>query len=1203
MGKPRERINMTKNMTRKGLALGSAAALIATGFSALPANAAGLADTGYVTLTPTTGTEYTVLHDQFFDLNASFADTLAGVSTRDLKFKIDDASLGTDFRYDIDINGATADVNANAKTGTVDGGSNIFTIASVAHGLSNLDLITIDTAVTSDNGANFAAAATTVITVIDVDSFSIVSASSTTGSSITVAGGSAATTAVSGFKYRLKSIDFADESAAVASGVATVTVASTGQLNVGETVTLAGFDPAGTGEAALLNGARVIASIPNATTFTFATTAVNDTDVNASGRGTVTPADTTDQVLTSAALLRATVIGNDRLVGTSTTLTTNTLGEYLTVDSTLYSVGDAATLRLVNNTATTNSVVVTAWMDSNNNNLIDSVEYVSPSRTVTFQKASLMTVATAMTPIIGDTSLTATVTTTPVLNGQQVIAQDTDWLNVGFTRQNSTVAVMFGADDATATSVWSDVSKKWTVDVPLAVNADGTTTNGNIATNVTGATDGAWLGLAAPAASIDTTAIGVSTTGLVTITDAAHGLTTGDKVTMVVNTTDATVVLAAETSARTVSVLTADVFTYQVSEITGFPTAAASDASLESTSEYTVATYGTAPTYLVGRVFAGDYTARAYVLTNAQGNLVSAGTAAATSSTLAIATTGSATVQGKSYTAEAGNTTYVKTGTLSVPVTITVTDAKLAAVSAGRPVVVTLAASGTSDTFKVNAKLTTDTVYTDANGQVTVTVTSAAGTTGSIVAVKAVAEGVATADIDLEWAAQAFNLVDMAVTSGNYAAGSNPDVVRTIPALGSYSFNFAVTDQFYTAAASDTYRLNVTGEGVAASNVTLVDGKATVTITDSGAEGTDLDTDVILQKLTSGVWTAVGTYDVLTNINKVAKINVAADSSTLYSSTAADLSAGVAAKALVELDKRTSMTAVPVYGAANVVRLSGQVVNNASSAGLRGAVVTVSGASNLLFVDTATENVYKRGSLTFVSTEASGATAGQWEVLIYSTTAQKDTVVTITANGVTSTAKVTFTGTGVGEGTSLVVTAPAAVQPASTFQVKAKLTDVYGNAVTAAAGRIKVTYVGAGIVFGTLPTSTDATGELSFAVLLGSNDTGTVSVTVSYDQNGDADFVDAKDLTTTSSTVINATGVVASAEKVNVGSFKGYVALYAKGYAGKKMSAIVAGKWIVVASLATDFERVVRYTGAGYDIVTTIYIDGVSVQSFNVTTK
>ena len=118
---------MTKNMTRKGLALGSAAALVVTGFSALPANAAGLADTSYVSLAPTTGTEYTVLHDQYFDLTASFADTLAGVSTRDLKFKIDDASLGTDFRYDIDINGSTADVNTNNLVANADGGSNVLT--------------------------------------------------------------------------------------------------------------------------------------------------------------------------------------------------------------------------------------------------------------------------------------------------------------------------------------------------------------------------------------------------------------------------------------------------------------------------------------------------------------------------------------------------------------------------------------------------------------------------------------------------------------------------------------------------------------------------------------------------------------------------------------------------------------------------------------------------------------------------------------------------------------------------------------------------------------------------------------------------------------------------------------------------------------------------------------------------------------------
>ena len=144
---------------------------------------------------------------------------------------------------------------------------------------------------------------------------------------------------------------------------------------------------------------------------------------------------------------------------------------------------------------------------------------------------------------------------------------------------------------------------------------------------------------------------------------------------------------------------------------------------------------------------------------------------------------------------------------------------------------------------------------------------------------------------------------------------------------------------------------------------------------------------------------------------------------------------------------------------------------------------------------------------------------------------------------------------------------------------------------------------GAEIVFGTLPTHTDATGALTFAVLLGSNDTGTITVTVSYDQNGDLDYVDTKDLVTTATTVINATGVAAADAKVNVGSFKGYVALYAKGYKGKKMSAIVAGKWIVVASLASDFERVVEFTGAGVDVAVRIYIDRVLMDTINLTTK
>ena len=172
------------------------------------------------------------------------------------------------------------------------------------------------------------------------------------------------------------------------------------------------------------------------------------------------------------------------------------------------------------------------------------------------------------------------------------------------------------------------------------------------------------------------------------------------------------------------------------------------------------------------------------------------------------------------------------------------------------------------------------------------------------------------------------------------------------------------------------------------------------------------------------------------------------------------------------------------------------------------------------------------------------------------------------------------------------------------FKVSASLQDAYGNPVDTAASRIKVTHTGPGIVYGTLPTETDAFGELSFSVLLGSNDSGDISFQVQYDQNGDGDFKDAKDLSVTKTVVINATGTVASADqKVNAGSFKGYVALYAKGYAGQRMSAKVGNDWVVVPVLASNFERVVEFTGAGYTVAVRIYIDRVLIDTITVTTK
>jgi hypothetical protein len=74
-------------------------------------------------------------------------------------------------------------------------------------------------------------------------------------------------------------------------------------------------------------------------------------------------------------------------------------------------------------------------------------------------------------------------------------------------------------------------------------------------------------------------------------------------------------------------------------------------------------------------------------------------------------------------------------------------------------------------------------------------------------------------------------------------------------------------------------------------------------------------------------------------------------------------------------------------------------------------------------------------------------------------------------------------------------------------------------------------------------------------------------------------------------------------KKLNAGSFKGYVALYAKGYEGQKFSAKVAGKWLTVEVLPSNFERIVRFTGAGYDIKLHMFIDGVLLKQMDVLTK
>ena len=64
---------------------------------------------------------------------------------------------------------------------------------------------------------------------------------------------------------------------------------------------------------------------------------------------------------------------------------------------------------------------------------------------------------------------------------------------------------------------------------------------------------------------------------------------------------------------------------------------------------------------------------------------------------------------------------------------------------------------------------------------------------------------------------------------------------------------------------------------------------------------------------------------------------------------------------------------------------------------------------------------------------------------------------------------------------------------------------------------------------------------------------------------------------------------------VTVGTFRGFVAIFTKDLHGQELSAKVAGKWIrqnPVRNFKTNsYSRLVRFTGAGYDIVIDVYIN------------
>lgn len=318
----------------------------------------------------------------------------------------------------------------------------------------------------------------------------------------------------------------------------------------------------------------------------------------------------------------------------------------------------------------------------------------------------------------------------------------------------------------------------------------------------------------------------------------------------------------------------------------------------------------------------------------------------------------------------------------------------------------------------------------------------------------------------------------------------------------------------------------------------------------------------------------------------------AASAVTLTATTTSDLALNN--KALKAIDTRLGGTA-PTLTTGNRATLSGQVtdVNGVATYG----TVTLT-APNVMFK---VGEVYTLGSAT-VRTSATGAYG---DIVVYSNKAGKVTV-SATVGSATKDLGLTFAAAADTAGAKWVVTVPTYVTPGSTAQVKAQLLDTWSNPVkVTTTSKISVTYTGPGFVTGSLPNTTDADGMLSFSVLFGSADTGTATVKFSYD--GDATASTTGDNVASSGTMTLGTApTTPTAIKATIGTFTGYVAVFVKGAAGKKLSVKVAGKWAVVNPVvdgAKGYYLFKRNTGAGYTAKVEVYVDGSLVANQTITTK
>jgi len=538
----------------------------------------------------------------------------------------------------------------------------------------------------------------------------------------------------------------------------------------------------------------------------------------------------------------------------------------------------------------------------------------------------------------------------------------------------------------------------------------------------------------------------------------------------------------------------------------------------------------------------------------------------------------------------------------------------------------TVSGSSTGITKKNQAVLVTG--FTDSDGQYSVTVTSTNA---------AASESYTVQFYVLDGTNDEFDTVLNVGTASTYTATYQAATATTLKAAATVLSGDSVTASFTVVDQFD--------------QVTNMSGTKAVSVELKASNDDNLDKDAVVAadgtaSFTFDNYVTTGSADVITattytgtSASPTALSGSLVKTLTLYNAIdGAAVQVPETATGVITYDDFITGEATTAAPAPNdaTFTYTGTVVD-ANGSGVPAASVTIA-ADGFQFLGSGSS--YVQDEITVSANAAGVFTVSMWSHVV--ATAGVDVTVTSGTNTATTLVK-TYLPENLSAGNlDFKLNLPSAPIMNTTYAMTATLADKWGNPVATSANGFDngVKFIGVGSVeinsvSAEVEKNFDKTGTSTVFLRSIKDIAGPGSVTATMEAasytfwNGSATATDQliitevlTDVTTTawdetsyeaeiaSNVEIYETAAdvpsAVSSQKVNAGSFKGYVALYALGYEGQRMSAKVGNDWVVVAAIpaaTNDLFRAVEFVGAGVEISVRLYIDRVLVDTIPLLTK